>query len=202
MILLLGSNNKHKAKEIDNIFNEFNLKNIELKTISEITDLNIDVEESGVTLEQNALLKASFFSQQFNLPTIADDTGLEVDALNGLPGVYSARFSGIHGNDKANRRKLLDMLSNFPEEARTARFRTVICLFDNGKDYFVEGICQGRIINEERGDGGFGYDAIFIPDGYTKTFAEMTFEEKNSISHRGKAIRNLVYLLKKIYNIE
>lgn len=201
MILLLGSNNKHKAKEIDNIFREFDFKSIQLKTISEITNLNLDVEESGETLEQNALLKARFYYQQFNLPTIADDTGLEVEVLNGLPGVISARFSGVHGNDRANRRKLLDMLSIYPKKHWRALFRTVICLFDCGREYFVEGICKGHIIDEERGEGGFGYDSIFVPDGYTKTFAEMTLEEKNSISHRSKAIRNLVFLLKKIYNI-
>mgnify|MGYP000008796673 CR=1 FL=1 len=201
MIIVLGSNNKHKAKEINNILSISNLSGIEIKTLSDLINKAIDVEENGKTLEENAQIKAKFYYYHFLLPTIADDTGLEVDILDGLPGVYSARFSGSYGNDKANRRKLIDMLMPYPQEFWTARFRTVICLYDKGQAHYAEGICKGRIIDEERGEGGFGYDSIFIPEGFTKTFAEMSFEEKNLISHRANAINNFVKLIKELYKL-
>lgn len=197
MKILLASNNRHKAKEILDKIQEAKLR-VEILTPEDISSDVFDVEERGRTLEENAFLKARFFYEKFNLPTFADDTGLEVDALDGAPGVFSARFSGVYGNDRANRLKLLSLLKNIPENERTARFRTVICFIDNGKPTFFEGVCPGAIITEERGEGGFGYDSIFVPQGYNFTFAEMSFEEKNRISHRSRAIEKFVGFLKKL----
>ena len=168
-----------------------------IKILSEVLDELFDVVEDGLTLEENAFKKASEYHNLTVLPCFADDTGLEIDALNGEPGVHSARFAGEHGNDAENRKKVLYLLSNFPIEKRTAQFRTVICFYDGSKPYFIEGICKGKINFDEKGTNGFGYDSIFIPDGSTKTFAEMNPFEKNEISHRGKAIRNFVQFLKK-----
>lgn len=197
MKILLASNNKHKAKEILNKIQEAKLQ-VEILTPEDISSYVFDVAEIGQTLEENAFLKANFFSKRFNLPAFADDTGLEVDALGGEPGVFSARFSGVYGNDRANRLKLLNLLENIPKGERTARFRTVICFVDSGKPTFFEGICPGEIITEERGEGGFGYDSIFVPKGYSLTFAEMPFEEKNRISHRSRAIEKFVDFLKQL----
>lgn len=197
MKILLASNNRHKAKEILDKIQEAKLQ-VEILIPEDVYSDVFDVEETGQTLEENAFLKASFFYKKFNLPTFADDTGLEVDALGGGPGVFSARFSGVYGNDRANRLKLLSLLENVPKNKRTARFRTVICFVDKGKPTFFEGVCPGEIITEERGEGGFGYDSIFVPEGYNLTFAEMPFEEKNSISHRSRAIEKFVDFLNKL----
>jgi XTP/dITP diphosphohydrolase len=197
MKILLASNNKHKAKEILDKVQEAKLE-VEILMPGEVFPDVLDVEETGQTLEENAFLKANFFYKKFNLPTLADDTGLEVDALGGEPGVFSARFSGIYGDDMANRLKLLNLLKNVPEGKRTARFRTVICFIDNGNPTFFEGVCLGEITTEQRGEGGFGYDSIFVPKGYSLTFAEMSFEEKNRISHRSRAIERFVDFLKKL----
>ncbi len=197
MKILLASNNKHKAKEVLDKIREAKLQ-VEILTPEDISSDIFDVEETGQTLEENAFLKANFFYKKFNLPAFADDTGLEVDALGGEPGVFSARFSGIYGNDKANRAKLLSLLANIPKSERTARFRTVICFVYSGKSAFFEGVCPGEITTEERGEGGFGYDSIFVPKGHSLTFAEMSFEEKNRISHRSRAIEKFVDFLKKL----
>jgi XTP/dITP diphosphohydrolase len=192
MKILIGSNNKHKAEEIQEIFDRVAPKKVKILTPSDVLDEILDIIEDGDTLEKNALLKARGFNQASGIACIADDTGLEIDALGGKPGVYSARFAGEDSNDKKNREKVLRMMADIKPENRTARFRTVIC-YCNGDDvWYVEGICKGQIIDEERGDAGFGYDPIFVPNGFGQTFAEMTPDQKNKLSHRGKAIENLI----------
>ncbi|MFC2131756.1 RdgB/HAM1 family non-canonical purine NTP pyrophosphatase [Bacteroidota bacterium] len=200
MILLLGSNNKHKASEVKQIIEKHLPGQFEIKILSDVLDNDFDVEEDGATLEENAYKKAYEYHKLSNLPCFADDTGLEIDALNGEPGVHSARYAGKHGNDSANRKKVLELLKDIPDEKRTAQFRTVICYYEGKEPHYIEGICQGRIIHEERGSGGFGYDSIFVPDSYQQTFAEMNAEQKNDLSHRGKAVRNFVELLRNIKN--
>jgi len=149
----------------------------------------LDVVEDTDTLEGNAELKARAFFDKAQIPVIADDTGLEIDALDGRPGVYSARFAGEDVTYADNRRKALELLANIPDKKRTARFRTVICYFDGKRKEFIEGRCDGKIIFEDRGDAGFGYDQIFMPDGYDRTFAEMSADEKNAISHRNNILQ-------------
>jgi XTP/dITP diphosphohydrolase len=203
MKLLIGTNNKHKVREIKEILEKEFPGRYNIVTPSDVLNNSIDIEETGDTLEDNAFLKSHKFYQLTKLPSLSDDTGLEIDALKGEPGVNSARYSGVHGNDAENRKKVLNLMNGIPDERRNARFRTVICYVEKDNVQFIEGICSGKIIEDERGANGFGYDSIFIPDGYNKTFAEMTAEEKNSLSHRGKAVRNLVeYLKAKLKYIE
>lgn len=190
--LLIASNNKHKSREINEIFEKRLPGRFQLLTPADVGLDNFDVEETGSTLEENALLKARAFFERTNLPSFADDTGLEIDYLKGAPGVYSARFSGDYGNDAANRAKVLSLMSTAQLEQRTARFRTVISFFDGKQAQFVTGSIEGLISFNERGSAGFGYDPIFVPAGSQKTFAEMTPDEKNSISHRARAILALV----------
>ncbi|MFH1050117.1 MAG: RdgB/HAM1 family non-canonical purine NTP pyrophosphatase [bacterium] len=194
MILLLGSNNKYKASEIKQIFEETGLRpdstsDFSVKILSDVLNEFFDVVEDGDTLEENAFKKANEYFQITNIPCFADDTGLEIDALNGSPGVKSARFAGEDCIDKNNRKKVLELLKNIPDGKRTAQFRTVICFVDSKQTKYIEGVCKGKIIYEERGTNGFGYDSIFVPVGFGKTFAEMDADEKNLISHRGNAIR-------------
>jgi XTP/dITP diphosphohydrolase len=148
-----------------------------------------DVEESGSTLLENALLKARAGFTRSGIPTLADDTGLEVDALDGAPGIYSSRYAGEHATYEENRRKLIDVIRQFPEVARAARFRSTIVYVDGVRELHFEGEVEGLILTEERGTNGFGYDPIFLPKGETRTMAEMTNREKNAISHRGRALR-------------
>lgn len=150
-----------------------------------------DVDETGETLEENAALKAHATALAAGAPAIADDTGLEVDALDGAPGVRSARFAGEDAVDADNVALLLERLAGVPDDRRTARFRTVICVArPDGQERFAEGVCEGRIVAEPRGDAGFGYDPVFVPDdGDGRTFAEMSAAEKHGISHRGRAVR-------------
>ena len=196
MKILLASNNKHKQKEMQQIFDAEAPGKIELIIPDDIFDKRYNVEENADTLEGNAFLKAQAFFELAEMPVIADDTGLEIDALKGAPGVHSARYAGEHGDDEANRRKVLSLITGVPEERRGAQFRTVICFIETGEPIYVDGKCKGKIIEEERGSAGFGYDPIFIPEGYDKTFAEMPAEEKNKISHRANAALNLIKLLK------
>ncbi len=196
MKLLIGTNNKHKLREIRQIFDEVMPGRYELLSIGDVLDAEVIIDETGATLEENAYLKARALHGLTALPCIADDTGLEIDALGGQPGVRSARFAGEDCNDAANRRKALELLKDCPGEKRTARFRTVICFIDGDRTEYIEGKCEGRIIHEERGTAGFGYDPVFMPDGFDRTFAEMGEEEKNAVSHRGNAIRNLVEFLR------
>lgn len=187
--IILSSGNKHKINEIKDI-----LKNMPFDVVSK-DDLgykDFDVVEDGSTLEENAFKKAEELHMLVKGIVIADDTGLFVDALNGEPGVYSARYAGETVSYKDNNKLLLKNLRNVPMEKRTAKFKTVIAVvFEDGKRIMAEGTCSGKIAFEEQGENGFGYDPLFIVDGVDKTFAEMTEEEKNKISHRAKALLNL-----------
>lgn len=185
--LLIATNNKDKIKEIRDILYDLNLG------ITTLEDLNIkiEVDEDKDTLEGNALKKAKEIWEVTKIPCSADDTGLFVDALNGEPGVYSSRYAGENVTYADNRKKLLCNLDGTPLISRTAYFRTVVCYyFEKDKYEFFDGVCEGKIIFDERGDNGFGYDAIFLPNGFDKTFAELDFETKNRISHRAKAFEN------------
>lgn len=189
MKLVFATNNKHKLNEIRHIANG----KIEILSLSDI-DCHDEIPETGVTLEENALIKARFVKEKYGFNCFADDTGLEVEALNGAPGVYSSRYAGEDGNPENNMRKLIAELQG--KENRKARFRTVIALLLNGETHFFEGEIRGRIIEEKRGEAGFGYDPIFMPDDYDKTFAQLGDDVKNNISHRAIATQKLVDFLK------
>jgi len=184
MTLVFASNNDHKIKEINSLLGD------SFKLLS-LHDINIseDIPEEEPQLEGNALAKARFVFNLTRQNVFADDTGLEVASLNGLPGVHSARFAGENKDSSANIKKVLTMLGN--TEKREARFRTVIALILEKKEYLFEGIVNGTITHSERGSKGFGYDPVFIPEGETRTFAEMELEEKNRISHRARAFEKL-----------
>jgi len=188
--IVIATKNKGKVKEIARLLA---LPQIDFLSLEEAAGSNFKVEEIHHTYFENALLKAKEAARATGLPAIADDSGLEVDALNGAPGVFSARFAGEEGNDEKNIKKLLSMLDGVPLEERTARFRCVAVAYFPEEDVVLsaEGVCDGRIIHERRGTGGFGYDPVFVPDGYDLTFAEMSLAEKNKISHRSKAFRLL-----------
>lgn len=186
--IIIATKNPNKAKEFKRIFDE---SEIELKTLLDFPGFP-DVRETGSTFEENAKLKAHAVMQKFNLPTIADDSGLQVDALFGQPGIYSARYAGDH-NDAANNAKLLSELGGMPMEKRTARFVTTL-VFSNPKnddDLIVEGEVKGLIATLPEGDDGFGYDPLFYVPEMDKTMGQMSMDEKNKISHRGRAIRKL-----------
>ncbi len=186
MQLLVASRNRHKLKEIEAILAELNF---ELKSSADIPGL-AEVKEDAATVRDNAVKKAVETAKAAKMLTIADDTGLEVDALGGEPGVRSARYAGEDATYHENNQKLLAALKGVPMEKRTARFRCVVAIADaDGLVDVVEGICNGTILEEERGGGGFGYDPLFIPDGQVKTFAELSPDVKNRISHRAKALQ-------------
>ncbi|TYK41739.1 non-canonical purine NTP diphosphatase [Bacteroides pyogenes] len=192
MKLVFATNNAHKLEEISSILGD----KIELLSLKDI-GCHADIPETADTLEGNALLKSSFIYRNYGLNSFGDDTGLEVEALGGAPGVYSARYAGGEGHDsQANMRKLLCELEGV--ENRKARFRTAISLILDGKEYLFEGIIDGEIIKEKRGDSGFGYDPIFKPEGYEQTFAELGAGVKNEISHRALAVKKLAQFLKEI----
>lgn len=197
MTLVFATNNQHKLEEVRQMLPSvcvvFSLRDIGCED---------DIEETGDTLEANSLLKARYVAQWINLhPDIhvdgifADDTGMEVQALNGQPGVHTARYAGEPKDDARNRRKLLHELQCIHADNRHARFRTVITLIRGEKIEQVEGIVNGTIAYEETGQGGFGYDSLFVPEGYSQSFACLTAEQKNSISHRGRAIQHLLEIL-------
>ena len=188
--LVFATNNAHKLEEIRAILGD----KVEILSLNDI-DCHADIPETADTLQGNAALKAQYIYENYGLDCFADDTGLEVEALNGAPGIYSARYAGGEGHDsEANMKKLLSEMQD--KENRKARFRTVICLIEDGKEHFFEGIVNGSIIRERKGGAGFGYDPIFMPDGYSETFAEMGNDEKNKISHRARAVQKLCeYLL-------
>lgn len=188
--LIFSTNNEHKLEEVRAILSKRYLI-LSLKDLGDDTD----VPETGETLEENALIKADYLWNTYKLNCFADDTGLEVEALNNAPGVYSARYAGEHKNSMDNVKKLLAELDG--KENRKARFRTVIALILDGKKFLFEGIVNGTITTSLRGDSGFGYDPIFQPDGYNQTFAELGLEVKNDISHRARAIQELALFLKK-----
>lgn len=201
MRILLATNNPNKVKELQEKILQKHLS-IDLLKLNDIRGETVEIEEYGSTIEENAKIKASEIFKLFRIPSLADDTALEVDFLAGAPGVQSARFSGVYGDDSANRRKLLELLKDIPIEKRSARFRTVLCFVDGKNIYFFEGVCKGKIIFEERGAGGFGYDSIFMPDGYNLTFAEMRLEEKNRISHRAIAIEKFLDFINEYQKVQ
>lgn len=187
MDFLVATHNLKKREELQRILSPLGIRVL----TAEEAGINLsDVEETGATFEENAFLKADSGCRESGMPCIADDSGLEVDALNGAPGVYSARFAGEHGNDKKNNRLLLEKLQQVPMPQRTARFVScVCCAFPDGRHFTVRGVCEGRIAFEEHGACGFGYDPLFLVG--EKTFGELTAEEKDRVSHRGNALRQL-----------
>jgi XTP/dITP diphosphohydrolase len=186
--IIFASNNLNKASEIKQMLNlEF-----EIITLKE-AGIFIDIPEPHNTFALNAHEKSATIHKMTGMDCFAEDSGLEVDALKGAPGVQSARFSGIHGDDAANNQKLLSLLKN--EQNRSAQFKTVISLILNGQNYFFEGTCQGEISANMKGSHGFGYDPLFIPNGYNNTFAELNPDIKNQISHRKKAVSKMIAFL-------
>lgn len=193
MRIIAATQNKHKIEEIQAITSEFDM---EVVSLSEAGIPDIEIIENGTTFEENSEKKAREIMMLSGEITIADDSGLMVDALGGAPGVFSARFAGEEGNDAKNNEKLLRLLSGVKPEDRTARFVSVITLmYPDGRKLVARGECEGHIQYQERGSNGFGYDPLFVPVGYDKTFAELSAEEKNKISHRAKALQNLRKLL-------
>jgi XTP/dITP diphosphohydrolase len=194
--ILIATHNSHKIEEIRSIMEPAttsSISNITVISPKGILGFPDDIEETGMTLEENAYIKAKAVFDATGQTCMADDTGLEVDALDGKPGVFSARYAGENASFADNRLKLLEALQDISEEEkRTARFRTVMCYVSPLRTLFSEGICEGVITHEELGEKGFGYDAIFRPINYTQTFAQLPAEEKNSLSHRGKAVRSMV----------
>ncbi|MFT3981864.1 MAG: RdgB/HAM1 family non-canonical purine NTP pyrophosphatase [Ferruginibacter sp.] len=190
--IVFASNNQHKANEIRAVLKDI----LDIQTLREAGIL-IDIPEPHDTLEENASEKSGVIYTLTGKDCFSEDTGLEVEALEGEPGVKSARYADNEPQYKSNIEKLLSRMNAVAE--RTARFRTVISLRLGNEEYFFEGICNGRITEEEKGEGGFGYDPVFIPDGAGKTFAEMTMDEKNVYSHRKKATQKFVQFLKEHY---
>jgi XTP/dITP diphosphohydrolase len=192
-VVIAASRNPKKIKEMEAITKELGI------TIISRDDAGLpttEIEEDGDTFEENSYKKAFEIMKLSGKPTIADDSGLEVDWLNGAPGVFSARFAGEECDDKANNRKLLDLLKGVPKEKRGARFVSVITLiFPDGKTLVARGETEGILLDKERGEGGFGYDPLFVPEGKFLTYSELTADEKNLISHRRKALQKLKELL-------
>lgn len=183
--LLFATSNKNKVLEIKKVLpKEFNIKSLDDIGFCE------EIPENENTIEGNAIFKANYIYKKYNLNVFADDTGLEVDSLNGKPGVHSARYAGISKNSADNINKLLKKLKN--KKNRKARFKTIIALILNSKIHTFEGVVEGIITKKPKGENGFGYDPVFIPRGYTKTFGELSLEEKNSISHRSLAMNKLI----------
>lgn len=188
MDLVFATNNAHKLEEIRAMLHG----KINILSLSDI-GCQVDIPETADTLEGNAQIKAEYIFNTYGVDCFADDTGLEVGALNGAPGVRSARYAGEQHDSLANRKKLLADMSGEPN--RSARFRTVIVLIMKGNKYMFDGTVNGQITETERGVQGFGYDSIFMPSGYSQTFAELPSEQKNKISHRANAVKKLVYFL-------
>lgn len=193
--LLIGTKNQGKVVEIQALLTGLEIKLVSLSDIS----IDIPVEETGKTYAENAALKAQAYSQASGLVTLADDSGLEVDALDGAPGLYSSRYAPVANPTDADRREhLLGNLDGMPRPW-VARFRCVVALATPGGDiHFTEGTCPGEIIPEERGEHGFGYDPIFLVEGLTKTMAELTMDEKNKLSHRARAVKAAISILEQI----
>lgn len=188
--IVFATNNKNKLREIREIMSDL----YEVLSLDDI-GCHEEIVEDAETIEGNAKIKADFVTNKYHEDCFADDTGLEVEALNGAPGVYSARYAGEHCSYQDNVNKMLNAMRG--KTNRKAAFRTVIALNLGGKSYTFEGRCDGQIIESQRGTDGFGYDPIFMPDGFNQTFAEMSHEEKNAISHRGRATKKLIAFLKK-----
>lgn len=194
MKLIFATNNAHKLREVAEVVGDrFSLLTPRECGITE------DIPEEQPTLEGNALQKARYIYAHTGTDCFADDTGLEVDALGGEPGVRSARYATDHHDDEANKRLLLERMGGVGGiEARAAQFRTAIALILGGKEYLFEGVVRGHITHSEQGEGGFGYDPLFIPDGYEESFAQMSSQQKNAISHRGRAVRELAKFLQNL----
>jgi XTP/dITP diphosphohydrolase len=186
--LVFATHNAHKLEEVAHKLNG----KIQLLSLTDI-GCREEIPEIGTTFSQNAAIKSHYVYNKYHINCFGDDSGLEIDALNGEPGVYSARYAGKHGDHAANMKKVLDSLNAVTN--RKALFRTVICLLWEGNEHFFEGAVEGTIRHELSGSGGFGYDPIFQPEGYTTTFAEMTLAEKNSISHRAVAMEKMIAFL-------
>lgn len=198
MTIAIASANPAKAQELESILAIVIEDPLTIVTATDLLGTEWHVEEPGHTLEENAYVKAVTVAERTLLPTIADDTGLEVEALGGQPGVRTARFAGDNATWEANNALLLERLEHTSD--RRARFRTVLCYRDPLRTILTEGICTGTIAHEPRGSGGFGYDPLFIPDGYDRTFAEMTPEEKHAISHRRRALEQLAQRLRALWS--
>lgn len=189
--IVFATNNKHKLEEIRNILdNTLNILSLD--------DINCheDIPETGSTIEENALIKARYIKEKYGYDCFADDTGLEIKSLNNEPGVYSARYAGNDHNSEKNMQKVLENLKG--KNDRSAYFRTCIALITSNNEYLFEGKIEGEIITEKKGESGFGYDPIFVPDGYTQTFAELGNDIKNKISHRALAVKKLINFLQPI----
>lgn len=193
MKLVFATNNRHKLQEVRDIVGD----RVEVLSLNDI-DCHDDIPETADTLEGNALIKARYIYEKYGLDCFADDTGLEVEALDGAPGVYSARYAGEECDSEANMKKLLQNLTG--KNNRNAQFRTVIALIIKGEEQLFNGIVKGTISCSKMGDSGFGYDPIFIPEGHSESFAQMSSEMKNSISHRYRATRQLSDYLKEKYD--
>jgi XTP/dITP diphosphohydrolase len=193
MKLVFATNNKHKLQEVRDIVGD----RVEVLSLADI-DCHDDIPETADTLQGNALIKARHIYEKYGLDCFADDTGLEVEAIDGAPGVYSARYAGEECDSEANMRKLLENLTG--KTNRNAQFRTVIALIINGEEMLFNGIVKGTIATEKKGDSGFGYDPVFVPEGYSESFAQMSGEMKNSMSHRFRATRQLADFLKENYD--
>ncbi|MBD79941.1 MAG: non-canonical purine NTP pyrophosphatase [Crocinitomicaceae bacterium] len=186
--IVFATNNQHKLEEVQSLLSE----QFQIISLNEL-GFKEEIPETQKTIEGNASQKSHYIYERYNMPVFADDTGLEIDALNGEPGVYSARYAGSNCSFQDNCNKVLNNLKG--EQNRNSRFKTVISLIIDGNEHQFEGLVNGKILEEGRGEDGFGYDSIFLPDGYEKCFAEMSLEEKNQISHRGLAVRKLVKFL-------
>lgn len=188
--IVFATNNAHKLAEVRALIPDW-----EIVSLSDIGCFE-DIPETANTLRGNAQLKADYITQKYGLDCFADDTGLEIEALNGEPGVYSARYAGDQANSEDNLQKVLINLKE--KENKNAQFRTIIALNLASKTHFFEGICKGKILTKKMGESGFGYDPIFQADGFAKSFAEMTQKEKGKISHRGKSVHKLMVFLNKL----
>lgn len=193
MKLVFATNNKHKLQEVRDIIGS----GVDILSLADI-DCTDDIPETADTLDGNALIKARYIFDKYGVNCFADDTGLEVEALGGAPGVYSARYAGDGHDSEANMNKLLENLTG--ENNRSAQFRTVIALIIDGEEKLFNGIVKGEITREKRGASGFGYDPIFVPEGYKESFAQMESSTKNSISHRYRATKQLSDYLKELYD--
>ena len=189
--IVLATKNKGKIKEMRELLA---LMNIEVLALADFLPVD-DAEENGATFAENAMLKARYYFAHTGTPCLADDSGLEVDALGGRPGVYSARYSGADATDAANNAKVLREMEGIEKDKRTARFRCAMAFVGEGVELTTDGTCEGTLLTEERGQGGFGYDPIFYVPKFDRTLAEMSSEEKNSISHRGAAVRKMADLI-------
>ena len=190
MKLVFATNNSNKIAEVSNLISN-QISIISLKDIG----CNEDIVESEDTIIDNAILKANYIKNNYGYDCFADDTGLEVDFLNGRPGVYSKRFAGENSTDELNMKKLLECMEE--SKNRNARFRTVIALNINNQVITFTGVCEGEILKQRKGNNGFGYDPIFLPKGYNNSFGEMSIIEKNEIAHRSKAVKKLINYLNK-----